>query len=193
MVRFFENVISHHLEVIILFFFSAFGISSFEAYLTGRKESKGNRQLKYILLGLLIINFVYMVFLKMYALCIIKMRLSIGKAKIKNIVSFNNLLILVLLTLSAIMSGVVFTQNILDEENVYFIPIILSLIGNTLVTSFLVANKDALEFASLKYNKFRISCKEKNPFLNKVVPGAPQMINPEQGGQEIVEMVNLNC
>ena len=134
-----------------------------------------------------------MVLLKMYALCIIKSKLFIGKAKIKNLVSFNNLLILVLLTLSAIVAGVVFIQNIVDEENVYFIPIMISIIGNTLLTSFLVANKDALEFASLKYNKFRISCKEKSSFLNKVVPEAPQMINPEQGGQEIVEMVNLNC
>ena len=86
-----------------------------------------------------------------------------------------------------------FTQHIVDEENVYFLPIMLSIIGNTLLTSFLLENKDALEFASLKYNKFRISWKENNTFLNKVVPEAPQMINPEQGGQEIVEMVNLNC
>ena len=129
----------------------------------------------------------------MYAFCVIKSKLSIGKAKIKNLVSYNNLLILVLLTLSAIVAGVVFIQNIVDEENVYFIPIMISIIGNTLLTSFLLANKDALEFASLKYNKFRISCKEKQSFLNKVVPGEPQIINPEQGGQEIVEMVNLNC
>ena len=73
--------------------FSEFGISSFQAYLTDRKESKGNRQLTYFFLGLLIINFVFMVFLKMYALCIIKRKLSIGKAKIKNLVSFNNLFI----------------------------------------------------------------------------------------------------
>ena len=121
----------------------------------------------------------------MYAFCFIKSKLSVGKAKIKNLVSFNNLLILVILTVTAILSAVVFTQHIVDEENVYFLPIMLSIIGNTLLTSFLLENKDALEFASLKYNKFRISWKEKNTFLNKVVPEAPQMINPEQGGQEI--------
>ena len=128
----------------------------------------------------------------MYAFCFIKSKLSVGKAKIKNLVSFNNLLILVILTVSAIVSGVVYTQQIVDEENVYFLPIMLSIIGNTLLTSFLVGNKDALEFASLKYNKIRISCKEKNTFLNKVVPEAPQMINPEQGGQEIIEMIDFN-
>jgi hypothetical protein len=128
----------------------------------------------------------------MYAFFFIKSKLSVGKAKIKNLVSFNNLLILLILTLSAILSGVVFTQHIVEEENVYFLPIMLSIIGNTLLTSFLVGNKDALEFASLKYNKIRISCKEKNTFLNKVVPEAPQMINPEQGEQEIIEMINFN-
>ena len=130
----------------------------------------------------------------MYAFCFIKSKASVGKAKIKNLVSFNNLLILILLilTLSAIVSGVVFTRNIVDEKNMVLFPIIISIIGNTLLTSFLVGNKDALEFASLKYNKIRISCKEKNSFLNKVVPAAPQTINPEQGGQEIIEMIDLN-
>ena len=130
----------------------------------------------------------------MYAFCFIKSKASVGKAKIKNLVSFNNLLILILLilTVSAIVSGVVFTQHIVDEKNVYFIPIMLSIIGNSLLTSLLVGNKDALEFATLKYNKIRISCKEKNTFLNKVVPEAPQMINPEQGGQEIIEMIDFN-
>ena len=131
----------------------------------------------------------------MYAFCFIKSKASVGKAKIKNLVSFNNLLILILLilTLSAIVSGVVFTRNIVEEENMVLFPIIISIIGNTLLTSFLVGNKDALEFATSKYNKFRISCNQKNTIVNKVVPEAPQMINPEQGGQEIVEMVNLNC
>ena len=174
------------------FSFSEIGIFSFQAYLTDRKESKGNRQLTYIFLGLLIINFIYMVFLKMYAICIVKRKLSIGKAKIKNLVSFNNLSTLVILTLSAIGAGIVFTRNIVDEENAYFIPIMLSIIGNTLLTSLLVGNKDALEFAIMKCNKFSISWNRKNTIVNKVVPEAPQMINPEQGGQEMIEMIDFN-
>ena len=128
-----------------------------------------------------------MVFLKMYAFCLIKSKLSIGKAKIKNLVSFNNLLILVVLTLSAIGSGVVFTRNIVDEENAYFIPIMLSIIGNSLLISFLVGNKDAFEFASLKYDKISISCKVKHIFANKVVPEAPQRIRLQRGGQDTVD------
>ena len=133
-----------------------------------------------------------MVLLKMYASCIIKSKLSIGKAKIKNLVSFNNLLILVVLTLSAIVTGVVFTQNIADEKNA-FIPIMLSIIGNTLLTSFLVWNKDALEFVKLKYSKFRTRWNQKNTITNKVVPEGPPMFRQQRGGQELVEMINLNC
>ena len=133
-----------------------------------------------------------MVLLKMYASCIIKGKVSIGKAKIKNIVSFNNLLILVVLTLSAIVTGVVFTQNIVDETNA-FIPIMLSIFGNTLLTSSLVGNKDALEFAKFKYSKFRTRCNQKNTSANKVVPEVPQMFRQQRGGQELVEMMNLNC
>ena len=174
-------------------FSSEFGLSSFEAYLTDRKEASGNRKLSFVFLVLLLINFILLVFLKMYAFCFIKSKLSVGKAKIKNLVSFNNLLILVILTSSAILSAVVFTQHIVDEENVYFLPIMLSIIGNTLLTSFLVWNKDALEFSKLEYSKFRTRWNQKNTITNKVVPEGPPMFRQQRGGQELVEMIDLNC
>jgi heme/copper-type cytochrome/quinol oxidase subunit 2 len=173
-------------------FSSEIGLSSFEAYLTGKKESRENRQLSFFFIGLLLINFIFLLFLKMYAFCFIKIKLSVGKAKIKNLVSFNNLLILVILTVSAIVSGVVYTQQIVDEKN-EFIPIMLSVIGNTLLTSSLVGNKDALEFANLKFRKFMTRWNQKNIFVNKVVPEVPQMFRQPRGGQELVEMIDLNC
>jgi hypothetical protein len=90
------------------------------------------------------------------------------------------------------VTGVVFTQNIVDEKN-EFIPIMLSVIGNTLLTSSLVGNKDALEFANLKFRKFRTRWNQKNIFVNKVVPEVPQMFSQQRGGQELVEMIDLNC
>ena len=96
-----------------------------------------------------------MVFLKLCTVCIFKSKPTVGKAKIKNLVSFSNLELLVVLAFTSIVSLVMFLQNSVAKEDRLVSPCSLSLFGIIMLISFLVWNKEALEYTKLKLNLFR--------------------------------------
>ena len=132
-----------------------------------------------------------MVFLKLYTVCIFESKPTVGKAKIKNLVSFSNLVIVAVLAFSSIISVLVFLQNSLDKEGQrLFFPCTLSLVGNTLLTSFLVRNKEALEYTKLKLSLLKIGWNFKLEKDNMVHPGILPSTQPRTR-KETNEMIEL--